>query len=78
MITTGAVADAYIALRIDHDVAEAATKTMARFSISPQHLVDALGAEILNRNRPDYQETQMYRNEVLSHITALTKTSETD
>jgi hypothetical protein len=77
-MTTREAADAYIAFRKDHDVAEATTKTLAMFSISSQNLVDALGAEILNMNRPDYQEMQKYRNEVLSHFTALNKSSETD
>ena len=69
MTPNGEVADAYIAFRTAHDVAEAAAKTLARFSISRQDLIDALGAEILSKNRPDYQEMQRYRNEVLSHFT---------
>lgn len=67
-MTTGEVADTYIALRADHDVAKAASQTMARYSLSPQDLVDALGAEILNMTRPGHQRMQEYRAEVLSHF----------
>ena len=77
-MTTGEVADAYIALRADHDVAEAATKIMAECSISSQDFVDALGAEILNMQRPNDQMMRKYRNEVLSHVTTLKKRSETE
>lgn len=67
-MTTSEVADAYIALRVDHDVAEAAAMTMSEYSLSPQGLVDALGAEILNGTRPDHQRMSEYRTEVLSHF----------
>lgn len=77
-MTTSEIADAYIALRANHNVAEAASKTMAACSIPSQVLVDALGAEILNMNRSDYQRMQEYRNEVLSHFTTLENASETD
>ncbi len=76
-MTTGEIADAYIALRTDHDVGDAANMIMARHSISSQDLVDALGAEILNMNRPEYERMREYRNEVLSHFTATNRTSQT-
>ena len=77
-MTTGEIADEYIAMRGEHDVAEAATKTMTKLSITPQNLIDALGAEALNNNRPDYEAMQTYRNEVLSHFTNLKNQSEND
>lgn len=73
MARTGEVVDAYIALRANHDVAEAAAKAMADFSLSSQGLIDALGAEILNGSRTDFNKVQEYRNEVLSHFTKRTK-----
>ena len=67
-MSTSEIADEYIAMRADHDVAEAATKTVAKLSIEPQGLVDALGAEILNSNRSNHEEMQKHRNDVLSYF----------
>jgi len=77
-MTTSEIADEYIALREKHNVGEAASKTLTKLSILPQGLVDALGAEILNSNRPDFQKVQEYRNEVLSHFAELKNASEDD
>jgi len=68
MATTREVADAYSAYRTKHDVAQAAAKTMAEFSLEEQGLIDMLGAEILNAST-DMNRAQEYRNEVLSHFT---------
>jgi len=68
MATTREVADAYSAYRTKQDVAQAAAKTMADFSLDEQGLIDMLGAEILSESS-DMKKAQEYRNEVLSHFT---------
>ena len=68
MATTREVADAYSAYRAKHDVAQAAAKTMADFSLDGQGLIDMLGAEIMSESS-DMKKAQGYRNEVLSHFT---------
>lgn len=67
-MTTSEVADTYSAHRATSDVAEAAAKTMAEYSLSRQDLIDALGKEILSFARPDTKAMQDYRNEVLKHF----------
>lgn len=65
-MTTREAADAYIALRAKHDVAEAAAKMLAEYpELTPSLLVDALNAEILSGSRPDFQAVSEYRNELL-------------
>ena len=72
------IADEYIAMRADHDVEEAASQTVSKHSITLQNLVEALGAEILNNNRPNNAAMQSHRNEVLSYFTDLKNKSESD
>ena len=78
LMTTGKIADEYIAMRADHDVEEAASQTVSKHSITLQNLVEALGAEILNNNRPNNAAMQSHRNEVLSYFTDLKNKSESD
>ena len=64
-MTTREAADAYIALRAKHDVAEAAAKMLDEYpELTPSLLVDALNKEILSE-RPDFQTVSEYRNELL-------------